>query len=157
MKKKNHWLVACDLSETDSFVAQEAAQEAVLNEAQLRLLHVFQVPPPPSAFSGFGSESTFASKRELREAIHFSVMQQLEGLKQSLIASYPNLEIELETQEGDYAATILRIAKDLRARRIIVGTHGRRGVEHLLLGSVAEKIVRMAEVSVLVVKHLRQQ
>ena len=49
------------------------------------------------------------------------------------------------------AATILEFAGDIRADVIVVGTHGRTGVKHLVLGSVAETIVRLARCPVLTV------
>lgn len=50
------------------------------------------------------------------------------------------------------AAEIAQLATDLEASLIVVGTHGRRGVQRLLLGSVAEGVVRMAHCEVLVVR-----
>lgn len=50
------------------------------------------------------------------------------------------------------AAEIAQLAADLEADLIVVGTHGRRGVRRLLLGSVAEGVVRMAKGAVLVVR-----
>lgn len=54
---------------------------------------------------------------------------------------------------GDPAANILREARDSAADLIAVGTHGRRGLPHLLLGSVAEEVARRAPCSVLVVRR----
>jgi nucleotide-binding universal stress UspA family protein len=50
------------------------------------------------------------------------------------------------------ALEIAQLAADIEAKMIIVGTHGRRGVERLLLGSVAEAVVRLAPCEVLVVR-----
>lgn len=52
---------------------------------------------------------------------------------------------------GSPARTILRIASEWGADIIVVGTHGRKGVSHLLMGSVAEHIVRHSNVPVLVI------
>jgi nucleotide-binding universal stress UspA family protein len=54
--------------------------------------------------------------------------------------------------EGDAAAEIVRYAADAAVDVIVLGTHGRTGVERLLMGSVAEKVMRDAPCSVLVVK-----
>jgi nucleotide-binding universal stress UspA family protein len=54
--------------------------------------------------------------------------------------------------EGDAATEIVNYARDARLDLIVMGTHGRTGVERLLLGSVAEKVLRDAPCSVLVVK-----
>jgi nucleotide-binding universal stress UspA family protein len=54
--------------------------------------------------------------------------------------------------EGDPAAEIVRHAVDTGIDLIVMGTHGRTGLERLLMGSVAEKVMREAPCSVLVVK-----
>lgn len=54
--------------------------------------------------------------------------------------------------EGDPAAEIVRHAEDSAIDLIVMGTHGRSGLERLLMGSVAEKVMREAPCSVLVVK-----
>jgi nucleotide-binding universal stress UspA family protein len=54
--------------------------------------------------------------------------------------------------EGDPAAEIVRYAGDASIDLIVMGTHGRTGLERLLMGSVAEKVMRDAPCSVLVAK-----
>lgn len=54
--------------------------------------------------------------------------------------------------EGDAATEIVRFAEEQRADVIVIGTHGRTGVDRLVLGSVAERVMREAPCSVLVVK-----
>jgi nucleotide-binding universal stress UspA family protein len=54
--------------------------------------------------------------------------------------------------EGDPATEIVRFATDAGMELIVMGTHGRTGLERLLMGSVAEKVMRDAPCSVLVVK-----
>jgi nucleotide-binding universal stress UspA family protein len=51
------------------------------------------------------------------------------------------------------ALTIINFAKDMKADVIIMGTHGRGAMAHLLMGSVAERVVRTAPCPVLTVKH----
>ncbi|MDR3176900.1 MAG: universal stress protein [Desulfovibrio sp.] len=53
---------------------------------------------------------------------------------------------------GNPAETILQRAKDGGADLIVIGTHGRKGFDHILFGSVAEKVVRSASVPVLVAR-----
>lgn len=50
---------------------------------------------------------------------------------------------------------IVRAAKERDADLIVIGTHGRTGLAHMLIGSTAEKVVRMAPCPVLTVKHPR--
>ncbi len=59
--------------------------------------------------------------------------------------------------QGDPASEIVRYGRDAGIDLIVMGTHGRTGVERLLLGSVAEKVLRDASCSVLVVKLPRGQ
>ena len=54
--------------------------------------------------------------------------------------------------EGDPASEIVQYARDARLDLIVMGTHGRTGIDRLVLGSVAEKVLRNAPCSVLVVK-----
>jgi nucleotide-binding universal stress UspA family protein len=54
--------------------------------------------------------------------------------------------------EGDPAGEIVRYARDAAVDLVVMGTHGRTGVERLLMGSVAEQVLRDAPCSVLVVK-----
>jgi nucleotide-binding universal stress UspA family protein len=62
------------------------------------------------------------------------------------------LEWEQQTREGDAAQTIVDAATDMGAELIVMGTHGRTGLAHMLLGSVTEKVVRLAECSILTVR-----
>jgi nucleotide-binding universal stress UspA family protein len=59
--------------------------------------------------------------------------------------------------QGDPASEIVRYGRDAGIDLIVMGTHGRTGVERLLMGSVAEKVLRDAPCSVLVVKLPRGQ
>jgi nucleotide-binding universal stress UspA family protein len=60
--------------------------------------------------------------------------------------------VEQRLAEGDPAAEILHLATDTGCDMIVLGTHGRTGLDRLLMGSVAEQIVRKAPCPVLTVK-----
>jgi nucleotide-binding universal stress UspA family protein len=64
----------------------------------------------------------------------------------------PSIPVAHVILEGDPATEIVRHAADAGVDVIVLGTHGRTGVERLLMGSVAEKVMREAPCSVLVVK-----
>jgi nucleotide-binding universal stress UspA family protein len=64
----------------------------------------------------------------------------------------PTIPVHHVFLEGDPAGEIVRYAADASIDLIVMGTHGRTGLERLLLGSVAEKVMRDAPCSVLVVK-----
>jgi nucleotide-binding universal stress UspA family protein len=63
-----------------------------------------------------------------------------------------NIDWEKSTGEGQAATTIAGQAKNIQADMIVIGTHGRSGLPHMLLGSVAEKVVRTASCPVLTVR-----
>jgi nucleotide-binding universal stress UspA family protein len=64
----------------------------------------------------------------------------------------PRIPVEHVLLDGNPADEIIRYATDSRTNLIVLGTHGRTGLERLLMGSVAEKVLRGAPCSVLVVK-----
>lgn len=66
--------------------------------------------------------------------------------------SNPAIPVHHAFLEGDPASEIVRYAADAGIDVIVIGTHGRTGVDRLVMGSVAEKVMREAPCSVLVVK-----
>jgi nucleotide-binding universal stress UspA family protein len=62
------------------------------------------------------------------------------------------MDWQKETGEGEAATAILREAERVRADLIVMGTHGRSGLPHMLVGSVTEKIVRAASCPVLTIR-----
>jgi nucleotide-binding universal stress UspA family protein len=64
----------------------------------------------------------------------------------------PRIPVHHVLLEGHPATEIVRFAQDATIDLIVMGTHGRTGLERLLMGSVAEKVMREAPCSVLVVK-----
>jgi nucleotide-binding universal stress UspA family protein len=74
------------------------------------------------------------------------------GQLEQIRPTNPNIPVNHVFLQGDPAAEILRYAGDAGINLIVMGTHGRTGLERWLLGSVAEKVMRDALCSVLVVK-----
>jgi nucleotide-binding universal stress UspA family protein len=64
----------------------------------------------------------------------------------------PKIPVSHVLLEGDPAAEVARFAADAGIDVIVIGTHGRTGVDRLVMGSVAERVMREAPCSVLVVK-----
>jgi nucleotide-binding universal stress UspA family protein len=69
-----------------------------------------------------------------------------------LRAPEDNVPVEHRLEEGDPAAEVLSVAKETKAGLIVMGTHGRTGLSRLLMGSVAEHVMRQAPCPVLTVK-----
>ena len=108
--------------------------------AEVVLVHVYSLPVytypglEPGLLPGFHREVMAAARRALEQ---LGVAQG--GLRTML-------------RDGDAAIENLDAAKDLGARFIVMGTHGRRGLSHLFLGSVAERVVRRSPVPVMTVR-----
>jgi len=64
----------------------------------------------------------------------------------------PNVKVEHYLKEGDPATEIVRLAKETKSDLIVMGTHGRTGFGRILMGSVAEQVVRRAPCPVVTVK-----
>jgi universal stress protein A len=67
-------------------------------------------------------------------------------------APEPNVLVQHRLEEGTPTDMILCVAREVNCDLIVMGTHGRTGLAHLLMGSVAEQVVRKATCAVLVVK-----
>lgn len=78
--------------------------------------------------------------------------QQLQRL-QRFHPHYPDVEVEHVLVEGQPAQEVLRLAKEQNCDLIVIGTHGRTGLERFILGSVAETILREAPCPVLTVNE----
>jgi universal stress protein A len=76
----------------------------------------------------------------------------LEAQLRRVQAPGARVPVEHRLEEGDPVAEILRVAREGNCDLIVMGTHGRTGLAHLLMGSVAERVVRKATCAVLVVK-----
>jgi nucleotide-binding universal stress UspA family protein len=75
-----------------------------------------------------------------------------QGLLEQIRPINPDIAVSHVLLEGDPASEIVRYGRDASIDLIVMGTHGRTGVERLVLGSVAEKVLRDASCSVLVAK-----
>jgi nucleotide-binding universal stress UspA family protein len=79
---------------------------------------------------------------------HEETLAQLEKVR----PADPGVKVVHRLEEGDEAATILRVADEAKADLIVMGTHGRSGLSRLLAGSVAESVMRKAACPVLTIK-----
>lgn len=79
-----------------------------------------------------------------------------ESLAASIGAAMQGLEPELVVEQGDVAERITTLARDRNASLLVVGTQGRRGVDKLLVGDIADSVLRAAPCPVVVVPRRRQ-
>jgi len=128
-----------DFSERSEYACWLACALARDYGARLIVLHVAETPPLV-----YGGGIPPPDPEELRAA----AQEQLDRLR----VPHADVRAERRLEEGDTVAVVLRVAQEVHADLIVIGTHGRTGLERLLMGSVAEQVVRQAVCPVLTVK-----
>jgi nucleotide-binding universal stress UspA family protein len=138
-------LVAVDFSEVSAGALRVAVDLSRRLGAQLKVVHVVQPQPVPLPLEG--------------SAIYMDEVQswQLEEAEKSLAKfiqdqSKPGEVSVTKVRAGVAATEISQAAVDIGADLIVLGTHGRSGLKHLLMGSIAESVLRVAPVPVLCVR-----
>jgi nucleotide-binding universal stress UspA family protein len=137
-----HILVATDFTESAQRALDLAVEVARKFEAELTLVHCWEAPS--YAYGG-----GLYVPVDLVTPIELGASRALEEALIELKKRVPEARSVLRS--GTAWEEILVAAEQIHADLIIVGTHGRRGLNRALLGSVAEKVVRMAKVPVLTV------
>ena len=132
-----------DFSPRSALAFDAACSLARDRGARIVLLHILEVPvlvpsgvmtaPPPPPPSESDKKAAWDRLQALKPA---------EG----------SIALEHRLEMGNVAAAILEVAKDIQPDLIVMGTHGRTGLGRLLMGSVAEKVLRSAVCPVLTMK-----
>ncbi len=149
MKPIKHILVSTDFSPRSSEAVDYALSLAERLGAELEVVHVFERP----AYFEVGVSHSLQIRHNVDEWIREvkqDATRQLDALVQELKGRGPGVRGEL--REGPTVDEILKAAQDTSADLIVIGTHGRTGLPHVLLGSVAERVVRHAPCPVLTVR-----
>jgi nucleotide-binding universal stress UspA family protein len=143
-------LVPVDFSECSFAALREAAQLTRRTGGQIDVLHVWQLPafvPPESVVGSVGAAGEplvdlmqTSAETSMRELVGRAHGEGIELGAARVVLGNPGKIIVDEANSGRY---------DL----VALGTHGRGGLSHALMGSVAEKVVRLSPVPVLTVRH----
>jgi len=128
-----------DFSDRSAYALRLACSLARDYVARLVVLHVVEPPPPPY---------DQGVMLPMPEHVEDEARADLERLA----VPADNVRAERRLEKGDPVAETLRVARELHADLIVMGTHGRTGLSRLLMGSVAEHVVRRATCPVLTVK-----
>ena len=139
-------LVAVDGSPTSTKGLREAIRLAKAERAELCILHVVNETVPYTPLAGAPPINLIALLLGSGRALLKKA--QAQARKQGVEAK----TILVESTQRDAAGTIVAQARKRRAELIVLGTHGRRGMLRLVLGSDAEQVVRTARVPVLLVR-----
>jgi len=140
-----HFLVPLDFSEYANQALDYAINLASKLGARLTLLHVVQSLPMGGVDMGITLPYTYI------EDLEAEITESMNDYLRRVTAA--GLEGEVAVVHGVPFHEIIETAKTKQADLIIMGTHGRTGLQHVLLGSVAEKVVRLAPCPVLVVRQ----
>jgi universal stress protein A len=130
-------LCPVDFDENSNPALQIATELAQERKANLHLLHVVAMPPGPEVALAFGKMEAAA-----RTKLDRLTRQKING----------KAHYEVTVMMGDPGVEVLHAAKRLGADLIVMATHGRKGLRRLVLGSVAEQVVREAQCPVLTVR-----
>jgi nucleotide-binding universal stress UspA family protein len=139
------FVVGVDYSD-HSIVAVDEALRLAAAAPGTRLVPVLVLPGGPVTEPREGVEMT----SEVVSRSEENLVQLLEGRARALGLQLP--PIEPRVRFGGAAERLIGEAKELQAGLIAVGTHGRKGLSHLFLGSVAEEVMRQAPCSVLIAR-----
>lgn len=144
-----HILVAVDGSDTSNLALQEAMKLANENQAALRLVHVVDETPAYMTMDTAYALADF--QKAMREAGE-KVLATCAATARQAGVEVDTKFVILEVLAQRICDAIIEEAKRWPADLIVIGTHGRHGFNHLLLGSVAEGVIRLATKPVLVIR-----
>jgi nucleotide-binding universal stress UspA family protein len=140
-------LVAADLEDTPDSTA-DLAVRATAGAAELSVVHAYRFP-----FEGFIRRAVTPQEANLwREEARLEAWSNLNRVLKRMGEA---VRWKASVRYGDPRHVILREIKARRADLIVIGTHGRSGVAHALLGSVAQHVIRTAPCDVLVDRPVR--
>ena len=142
-------VVPIDFSDASKHAAQYAAALARRLDASLHLVHVLEPSEMVTGtFEFYGGPSA-----EHLDRLYWSKRSQLIAVSAGLDG---DVRVTNEVRHGTPAVSIRDAAVDYGADLVIMSTHGRSGLSHLLMGSVAEQVIRTARCPVLVIRDCGQ-
>ena len=136
-------LMGIDDSKFSGDVLRAIVTQFRTENTEVRILHVLQpiAPAPPQMAPGYAPELE-DQKKPARELV--------ERIANELRSA--GFKVNTAVEVGDIRETIIDSAAESRADLIVVGSHGQRGIQRFLLGSVAEFVARHAKCSVEIVR-----
>lgn len=142
-------LVGTDFSEQAEVAVDQAGTVASLLDANVTVVHVaVPVEPAPSASAVWAQAMSQVST--MVDELKQEALNQLSRVKSKLEQRGVTVDAQVIVEQP--ATGICRVAEKLDADLVVVGTHGRTGVSRFLLGSVAERVVKLSKAPVLVAR-----
>jgi nucleotide-binding universal stress UspA family protein len=138
-------LCPIDFSDASRAALETAAELAKRYGATVALFHAYPVPGYTFPDGSFVASSKMLDELSGQANLHMAEWKVLaEGMGIG--------QVEVATAIGEPAHEILEFARAQKVDLVIIGTHGRTGLQHALMGSVAERVVRRATCPVLTVR-----
>lgn len=144
MRTIKHILVAVDLMEDSSFIAAYAKLFA--EKLQSKMTVVYATPPLTQYFGLYLPQDTIAKFHEESE------QGAVRDLKEFVEKHFAGMDVQQRLANGHPQDVVLGVAKEGDFDLIIIGTHSRKGVDRLMFGSVANHVVKRADIPVLTVR-----
>ena len=145
MKPFEKILTAVDFSENSDFAFEYALTLAKQFQAELTIMHVINEPVDLRGFY-----VPHISFEQLEKEIEEGAEKMMEKFCQTRMVDYTNYKTTIIT--GIPYEEIIRKAEETGASLIVLGTHGRTGLDHIIFGSTAERVVRSASCPVLTIR-----
>jgi universal stress protein A len=137
-------LCPVDFDQYSTEALKEAAVLALSSAGTVHVLHVVQINPLVDQ----GAAEGFAAGELYEAQIQFARKR----VEQMLTAMPPEVKREVMIEIGEPGNSIIDAQAKLGADLVVMATHGRKGLKHVVLGSVAERVVRESRVPVLTVR-----
>jgi nucleotide-binding universal stress UspA family protein len=148
-------LAPTDFSKYSGFALEWAAYLAQCMKADLLLLHVLSEEEGKIVEEVIGEGAVVQIPRGIRQNVVEERQKRLTDQYEMVVSREIKaaLKVEQAVRIGVPFLEIVRVAKERDVDLIVLGTHGRTGLSHALIGSVAEKVVHHAHCPVLSIKH----
>jgi nucleotide-binding universal stress UspA family protein len=149
MKLFEKILVPTDFSAHAAVALRFACELAKTSDAAIQLLHAYDLIPYalPEGMPMYDAATLARMREDLTKRLALAKEETLKsGVRQ----------VEFTLVQGHPYPEIVRLAEEGNCQLIVMGTHGRSGLAHLLLGSVAERVVRKAPCPVVTVPFKRE-
>lgn len=156
--KLNKVLIALDYDPTAKKVADLGFSMSIAMNAEVTLLHIIADPVyySSTAYSPIvgliGEMETFPMQQDKVEGLKEVSQHFLEKFRHHL----GDETIKILVEEGDFATTILKTAKSIHADVIVMGSHSRKWLENIVMGSVTQEVLKETTIPLFIIPTKKQ-
>ncbi len=137
-------LLPIDFSDVSSFIIKYAKDFAKKLDAKIVLTYVLE---DLTVYEGLYTSTELLI--DLEKILFDGAKKSMKEFIEKYLSDYPNVETVIV--KGDVVEKIIETARDYKADLIIIGTHGRKGIDKILFGSVAERVIKNSPIPVLTI------